>query len=423
MNFSFNVQSENIWRLLRKRSFIVRILHRVLTTYFSPTGRALLIISIFSVSIGMIGTYIPIYMFALHLIGLATAILLEGWLHRPRKLECFTRKPEAVKAGEVFSWVIKIKYSGKMPLYDLLVRQVIRSPQRDYYQCDSVPILSLKSDQSQLVKLSFKPERRGIYEMREQLVLSGFPFNLFRWKKTLAFHEKLIVYPDYRHLSELDLKFGRQYQPGGILISSNVGDSVEFMGIRDYMDGDNPRHIHWASLARSGKLAVKEFHEEYFCRLALIIDGETKGVKKAREAFEAAISITASIADWVARQDYIIDIFATGNEVYHLQAGRSIAHLNHILEVLACLEPQKEINIDELWAAIMPEIQQLSALVCVFLSWNKARETFIDKLINTGIGLKILLIKEEPEELHQISAHILPLITQLAPQDWERLHL
>lgn len=55
-------------------------------------------------------------------------------------------------------------------------------------------------------------------------------------------------------------------------LSSSTGDAIEFVGTRDYREGDPPRNIHWRSWARRGAPVVKEYQEEYFCRIALILD-------------------------------------------------------------------------------------------------------------------------------------------------------
>ena len=61
--------------------------------------------------------------------------------------------------------------------------------------------------------------------------------------------------------------------------------------------------------------------------------------RRSERSFEAAISVLASIADHYSRSDYVVDILAAGPEVYEVSTGRSLAYLDNILDVLACLEP------------------------------------------------------------------------------------
>jgi hypothetical protein len=73
-----------------------------------------------------------------------------------------------------------------------------------------------------------------------------------------------------------------------------VGDSQEFLQLRDYRPGDPVRRIHWPSTARSGRLVVKETGEEYFARIGLVMDTFTGDDDGA--ILDAAVSVAASLA-------------------------------------------------------------------------------------------------------------------------------
>jgi uncharacterized protein (DUF58 family) len=137
----------------------------------------------------------------------------------------------------------------------------------------------------------------------------------------------------------IDLPVGRKYQPGGLHLVSHVGDSEEFIGNREYRPGDRLRDIHHAAWARTGFPIVREFQEEYLCRIAMIVDTlAPPRDTAARQDLEAALSLAAAIADALSRQEYVVDLFAAGPDLYHFQAGRGLAYLDNILDILACLE-------------------------------------------------------------------------------------
>ena len=52
---------------------------------------------------------------------------------------------------------------------------------------------------------------------------------------------------------------------------------------------------------------------------------------------EAAVSLTASVADAMCGGEYIIDIFAVGPKLYVFRAGRHTAHFDNVLEILAAV--------------------------------------------------------------------------------------
>ena len=120
-------------------------------------------------------------------------------------------------------------------------------------------------DISQLVFLA-----RGNWPQEEK------PSGIVRSRVKVGGKAKIVIYPQFLRQSEFRLQTRRQFQPGGISLSSKVGDSNEFASTREFRDGDRLRDVHWASSARTGKLIVKEYIEEYFVRVGLFVDTELK---------------------------------------------------------------------------------------------------------------------------------------------------
>ena len=187
-----------------------------------------------------------------------------------------------------------------------------------------------------------QPLRRGRYQIPGPIVRAADPLRLVLTREVAAPDQVVVVYPRFYSLDEFLVPAGRRYQPGGIPLASNTADTIEFVGTREYREGDPIKNIHWRSWARQGKPVVKEYQEEYFARIALILDTFVPEgtAAKNQPAFEAAISVVASIADFFSRSEYIVDILAAGPDIYEVSAGRSLAtYLENILDVLACLEP------------------------------------------------------------------------------------
>jgi uncharacterized protein (DUF58 family) len=234
---------------------------------------------------------------------------------------------------------------------------------------------------------------------------SAFPSALVKWGRASTAAERLLVYPRLTHLEGFEVPASRNHQPGGIAIASQVGDSTEFFGTRDYQEGDRLRDVHWASTARLGKLVVKEFQEEYFVRLALVLDVEAKNAK-AEARFEQGLSIAAGIADVLAKKDYIIDIFAAGKDVHRFQAGRALAHVENILELLACLEAGDGLDVGALEAELLPEAGKLSAVILVLMDWEPRRAALVARLQAHGVAVRVLALGQSARP------------PELAPEEW-----
>src|SRR4030095_5715393 len=189
-----------------------------------------------------------------------------------------------------------------------------------------------------------------------------------------------------------------RYQPGGIPLASSLGDSTEFVGTRDFRDGDPVRRIHWRSSARRGRPVVTECQEEYFARIALVLDTYLPRRPRTGEqrSFEAAVSVLASIADHMGRSEDVVDVFAAGPEICEVSTGRSLGRLDTVLDALACLEPCHEPPFDVLAPRLVERLSRLTTVVAVVLDWDEGREAFLGRLRDLGVALRIFVVHDGP---------------------------
>jgi uncharacterized protein (DUF58 family) len=269
-------------------------------------------------------------------------------------------------------------------------------------------------------------ERRGRYVLRGPAARVTDPLRLVTSRAIEAPEQALLVYPRYYSIEDFPVPLGRRYQPGGIPLTSSIGDAIEFVGTRDYREGDPVKNIHWRSWARRGEPVVKEFQEEYFCRIALILDtflpAQTGNAPANREAFEAAISVVASIADYFSRSEYVVDILAAGPDVYEVSAGRSLAYLENILDVLACLEPCHDPPFAVIGPTLFEKLAQITTVVAVLQDWDAPREAFLRRVKSLGTAVRALIVHPGPtrEPWQHIDDEI-GETSLLTPGDVERL--
>jgi uncharacterized repeat protein (TIGR01451 family) len=330
--------------------------------------------------------------------GLLVGGLMAGLPFRPR-VKLSRRLPPPVSAGDTLHYRVLVENRGRWPARKVVVEE--RNLPPELRRMDEPPVIEvLAPGERAEVSLSLDCSLRGAYELPWLQASSFFPSALVKWSRRTREKDRLLVYPRFTPLARFDVPHGRNYQPGGIPIASSVGESTELAGTREFREGDRTRDIHWPSLARTGHLVVKEYQEEYFVRLAMVLDVEARSARDDA-LFERSLSLAAGIADVLARQEYIIDIFAAGSQVFHFQAGRALAHFEHILEILACLEAEDRLDMHALEAALLPEARKLSAVVLVMMDWDDARAELIRKLKAHGVAVRVLSVRPDrrPEGL------------------------
>lgn len=221
------------------------------------------------------------------------------------------------------------------------------------------------------------------------------PLGLLATRRAATATQPVLAYPRFFEMPELVLPAGRRYQPGGIPLASSLGDATEFVGTRDYREGDPLRRIHWRSWARRGRPVVKEYHEEYFSRVALVLDTylPRRPRREDRRAFEAAISLVASIADRLSRTEEVVDVLAAGPDLYEVSAGRSLGYLGNVLDVLACVDPCHEPPFAVLQAPLLERLSRLTTVVAVVLDWDEPRAAFLREVRRMGVAVRVYLVR------------------------------
>ena len=255
------------------------------------------------------------------------------------------------------------------------------------------------------------------------------PFGLLRAYRVYQERHTVVVYPNFTPLARLLLPVSLRYQPGGVVFASTLAESLEYIGNREYREGDNIRDIDWRATARLNMPIVREHREEYFLRAGVILDTCLPNVGTAwtkprdRQAqednFERAVSLAASVADYMARQDYVVDLFGAGAELYHLQEGRSLAYLDQILDILARVEHRPSEAFDILEPKIGAYLAQITSLVCVFTDWNETRRAFTQRLAREGVGVKVIVARDLPCTLDPALSDLPGGITVIAASDYQ----
>jgi uncharacterized protein (DUF58 family) len=139
---------------------------------------------------------------------------------------------------------------------------------------------------------------RGRYGIEEAVVVVEDPFGLERREPRLTETASLVVYPRLVQLERLFSEVGSHARDGRrVLLQRPSG--FDLHSVRDYVEGDSLRKVHWRSTARRGQLMVKELEDAPRDDVAVVMDawrGCPRGV------FDVAVRAAGSILDAYARR-------------------------------------------------------------------------------------------------------------------------
>jgi uncharacterized protein (DUF58 family) len=256
------------------------------------------------------------------------------------------------------------------------------------------------------VTVELTPLRRGHVRFTGLTIARPDPLGLVHALKSIRLPQALLVLPRRYPMAQIQLGGFRKYQPGGVALASSVGDSEEFMALRDYRSGDPMRRIHWRSWARVGRPVVREYQDEFFVRHALVLD--TFAAPDAHAVFEEAISVASSIAVSVETQESLLDLMFVGPETYCFTAGRGVGNTERLLEVLACVSACHDKPFRALHRAVIDRHDALSSCVCVLLAWDEPRQELVRHLEALGTPTRVFVVGERgaldglPPHVHRL---------------------
>jgi uncharacterized protein (DUF58 family) len=364
------------------------------------------------------------FLFALIAAAMLAALLLRPRFHVARML------PRVITAGQAFDYRVLVKNLGTRPADGLALLEDLGDPRPDFAEFRSAlkfPTyrgwwrLSMRNqvahiDDTALPALAPRAEaevrvqglayRRGTLRLEGATIARADPLGLIRSLARVVLPDKVVVLPRRYNLPHFLLPGARRYQHGGVALASSVGESEEFMSLRDYRPGDPLQRIHWKSYARRGKPVVKEYQDEFFERHALVLDTFTD---RDGAVFEEAVSLAASFACTRDTQESLLDLMFVGTESYCYTAGRGQMQPEHLVEILAGVHTFTDRPFRKLHDAVLARRTALSGCILILLAWDEARQALVSALRQSGLPLNVLVVSERdigeaPDWLHVLIA-------------------
>jgi uncharacterized protein (DUF58 family) len=162
--------------------------------------------------------------------------------------------------------------------------------------------------------------RRAVIVVGPVRSVRADPLHLLRRQVLWTEPEDLFVHPRTVALAGSAAGFIRDLE--GMPTTDLSSADVSFHALRDYVPGDDRRHIHWKTTARTNKLMVRQFEETRRAHLAISLSINTDEYASGQE-FELAISAAASIGRQAIREQRDLDVL-TQKGPLRCETGRNM---------------------------------------------------------------------------------------------------
>jgi len=248
------------------------------------------------------------------------------------------------------------------------------------------------------------PPKRGRFEF-------GYTALRFRSRLQLVWCETKVtapqmvkVYPNMRRAREAELKaLGARSVVSSHRKTSWRGEGREFESMRDYVRGDELRHISWTATARRGKLTTRQYQIERDQTILVALDaGRLMTARIEQETkLDSAVHATLALFSAAARAGDNAGLVVFGRKIKsYLPPSRGRDHIDSALEALHAVEPEM--------------IEPSYPRAFEFIAANSKRRALVVLLTDLvdEEGSKELLTS-----LHLLRPRHLPLVVTIADRD------
>jgi uncharacterized protein (DUF58 family) len=236
---------------------------------------------------------------------------------------------------------------------------------------------------------------RGLHHLDAFTAAIAVPLGLACGPRIASDGLKVYVVPRIANVVRLALPVSTKHQPGGVALASKAGESMDLLGVRPYRPGDAVRDLHARTWARTGAPAVREYQQEYFTRVGVVLDTSTRDPDR----FEAAIELAAGIIAHLSRGEALIDILVVGDAIHELTLGRSLGRLDQALELLSAVERGPRLDAEAVVTRLEPHLLRLSSVVAIATGGDEDdRLRFEERLRDHGLSCRTVVVDDARTE-------------------------
>ncbi|MDT7808915.1 MAG: hypothetical protein QOJ70_2728 [Acidobacteriota bacterium] len=264
--------------------------------------------------------------------------------------------------------------------------------------------LNVAPHESQTFTYVLKPVGRGRFEFGRVAVRVRSRLGLVWREERVGETVAVKVYPNVRRAREAELKaLGARSLVAAQRRAAWRGEGRDFESLRDYVYGDELRHVSWSATARRGRLTTRQYQIERDQTVIIALDaGRLMTARIERETkFDTAVHAALALMSAAQRVGDHAGLVVFGRRVrVYVPPAKGREQLDAVLEALHAIEPEL--------------IEPSYTRAFEFIAANCKRRSFVVLLTD--------LVDEEGsrellKSLRILRPRHLPLVTTIADRD------
>jgi uncharacterized protein (DUF58 family) len=265
-----------------------------------------------------------------------------------------TAEPARVVAGQRVKVTVTVENRGRGPAPLLLLedRIPIELNGRGRFAIQGIEAGGDRSDSYEV-----RPSRRGRYEIGPMTVSLVDPFGLASRTVQATSTASFLAQPRIETLT-LPRDLGERRSLAVSALRQPTGSTGEdFYTLREYVEGDDLKRIHWPSTAKRNRYMVRQEETPWHTRATVLLDDSAghQGGYGDGSSFERAVEAAAALVDLYHRTGYTYRLTAAHDP--GLPPARGADHRQRCLDLLAMLETTPAAMPDDAVLARLAEIE------------------------------------------------------------------
>jgi uncharacterized protein (DUF58 family) len=204
--------------------------------------------------------------------------------------------------------------------------------------------LELGPHESQSLAYTLRPTRRGRFEFGRVAVRLRTRLGLAWRESSVEQPSSIKVYPNVRRAREAELKaLGTRSLVAAQRRAAWRGEGRDFESLREYVAGDELRHVSWSATARRGKLTTRQYQIERDQTVLVALDaGRLMTARVEGESkFDTAIHAALALMSAAQRAGDHAGLVVFGRRVKaYVPPAKGREQTDAVLEALHAIEPE-----------------------------------------------------------------------------------
>jgi uncharacterized protein (DUF58 family) len=246
------------------------------------------------------------------IVAVVGALAFVAW--RPRLTVSRTVDPDRVMRGEPSRVTLHVAnasrfFGASLVARDRLVLADGRSASSRAGGTVPVPLVRLRPGKVTTVAYAVPTRRRGVIDIGPLEVSRRDPLALVGVVRRYGGQNKVWVRPRVHVITAVPVGLSRSMDGR---IDRVPHGSITFAALREYVMGDDLRHVHWRTSARVGELMVREHVDTSLPRIVILLDDRAEAHLPdgggGESTFEAACEGAASVLVAAYREDVQVEL-------------------------------------------------------------------------------------------------------------------